>query len=109
MITDKNSNLIEQAREIIGSNFLCLIFNESLNSGDRNSDKENVIFTGIKEDVIDFCNKPFTKRKYQEFIDDCTGDEENVQLNININDLIRFPHYNQQIEFNTNIGIRNII
>lgn len=109
LITDKNSNLIEQAREIIGSNFLCLIFNESLNSGDRTSDKENVIFTGIKEDVIDFCNKPFTKRKYQEFIDDCTGDEENVQLNINNNDLIRFPHYNQQIEFNPNIGIRNII
>lgn len=107
LIVDKESDLIRQAREIIGSKFLCFIFYDSGIIDELEGDTENVIFSSNREVFVKFCREGnVTKNFYEKFSEELQKDEEN-EFNINLDEIASFPHYEKEIQFNSNITIRN--
>ncbi|KAK8898142.1 hypothetical protein M9Y10_000413 [Tritrichomonas musculus] len=87
--------LIQEARQIVGSNFVCLVF-----AGNKDehinwvTSMENVLFTTNEKMFKKFANLSLDKTKILEFTDELQL-KENVKFKINEDQLLNFPNFDK--------------
>ncbi|KAK8848010.1 hypothetical protein M9Y10_019062 [Tritrichomonas musculus] len=83
-------DLIIEARKIIGSNFVCLVFASNIGHYQWIKEMENVLFTVAPSDFKRFCELNLNEKEVLEFVSSLE-DHFGFQFKINKNDLLRFP------------------
>ncbi|KAK8875571.1 hypothetical protein M9Y10_005740 [Tritrichomonas musculus] len=86
--------LIEEARKIIGSNFVCLVFANSAEHLDWVLKMENVLFTNDPETFRKFASLGMTEKEVLDYID-FIEKSKNIKFNINQKELLNFPLANK--------------
>lgn len=92
--------LIEEARKIIGSNFVCLVFARSHGHLEWIKDMENVLFTTSSDDFRRFAKLDMNKTEILNFAHDLEK-EYDCKFKINENELLNFQasHLYQNDQF----------
>lgn len=97
LVTNSGDNLagtklIREARKIVGSNFLCLIFDKKGKDFDRMPELENVLLTTSPQYFGKFAALPMDVNKQLNYIDDLKNHQNsNYSYNINKNEMMKFP------------------
>lgn len=82
--------LINEARKIIGANFVCLVFASNVDHYKWIKEMENVLFTVRPELFKRFCELKLNEKEVLEFVSRLEDNCE-FKFKINKNDLLRFP------------------
>lgn len=83
--------LIEQARSIIGSNFICLVFARSQSHLDWVCEMENVLFTASAEMFRKFASLQMKQKEVLSFVEELQ-EEYDHRFKINEEELLNFPN-----------------
>ena len=95
-------NLIKQARKIIGSNFVCLVFddeNDQNNNMKWVSEMENVLLTRDSKDLQEFAKLEMNINKLLEFVEKLKKESNNIKFKINEGELLHFPNCDRRDVF----------
>lgn len=89
---DGNSKiLIQEARKIIGSNFVCLVFARSNRHKDWITEMENVLFTNDPDDFKKFVALKMDQKDILGFINNLQKKLTDTEFRINKSELLKFP------------------
>lgn len=101
LITNLGENLsglkfIKEARKIIGSNFLCLVFDEKIENLNQFPIMENVLFTSSPQFFGKFSSLPMDENKHLNFIDDLQKHSNSHSFKINRKEILKFTPVEHQ-------------